>query len=63
MKKILLGLASTFLMLQAQIPNTKQLIVVTTQDWSVPNGTLQRYEKTDKWQKVVVRGQVMLMLL
>jgi len=38
--------------LYAQIPNTKQLIVVTTQNWSTPNGALQRYEKTDAWHKV-----------
>jgi len=39
--------------LQAQIPNTKQLIVVTTKNWSIPSGTLQRYEKEgSKWHKV-----------
>jgi len=38
--------------LYAQIPDTKQLIVVSTQNWSTPNGTLQRYEKTDAWHKV-----------
>ncbi|CAA6826368.1 MAG: Unknown protein [uncultured Sulfurovum sp.] len=52
MKKILLGVASTFLMLQAQTINTQQLIVVITQNWSTPKGILQRYEKRDKWQKV-----------
>lgn len=42
-----------FITLQAQLPDTKQLIVVTTKDWSAPNGTLQRYEKTaNAWHKV-----------
>ena len=37
----------------AQIPNTKQLIVVTTKNWSVPSGMLQRYEKEGSiWHKV-----------
>ena len=52
MKKILLSLSFAFISLQAQMPDTKQLIVVTTQNWSTPNGTLQRYEKTDAWYKV-----------
>jgi D-alanyl-D-alanine dipeptidase len=52
MKNILLGLIFVSLSLQAQMPNTKQLIVVSTKNWSTPNGTLQRYEKTNKWRKV-----------
>jgi len=54
MKKILLGLLFAFISLQAQkIPDTKQLIVVTTKNWSVPVGMLQRYEKEDNaWHKV-----------
>ena len=53
MKKILLGLLFVTMTLQAQISDTKQLIVVTTKNWSTPNGVLQRYEKADKaWQKV-----------
>ena len=53
MKKILLGLSFALITLQAQIPDTKQLIVVTTKNWSTPNGTLQRYEKADKaWHKI-----------
>jgi len=40
------------LTLYAQLPDTKQLIVVSTQNWSTPNGTLQRYEKTNDWHKV-----------
>jgi len=37
-----------------QIPNdTKQLLVVTTANWSTKNGVLQRYEKIQNhWQKV-----------
>ena len=52
--KIVLILCLSLFFLQAQdISNTKQLIVVTTQDWSTPNGTLQRYEKKDKvWYTV-----------
>jgi len=53
MKKILLGFAFALITLQAQMPDTKQLIVVTTKNWSTPSGVLQRYEKTDKaWHKV-----------
>ena len=52
MKKILLGLVWVMMTLEAQIPDTKQLIVVSSKNWSTPNGTLQRYEKTDKWRKV-----------
>ena len=37
-----------------EIPNdTKQLLVVTTDNWSTKDGVLQRYEKIDKeWKKV-----------
>ncbi len=53
MKRILLSLAFVMMTLQAQIPDTKQLIVVSTKNWSTANGLLQRYEKTDdKWQKI-----------
>ena len=56
MKKILLALSLAVMTVQAQMPNTKQLIVVTTKNWSTSNGTLQRYEKTetttDNWHKV-----------
>ncbi len=53
MKKILLGLSFVLVSLQAQIPDTKQLIVVSTKNWSTPNGVLQRYERTDKkWHKI-----------
>jgi len=53
MKKILLGFSFMLVLLQAQIPNTKQLIVVTTKNWSAPEGILQRYEKKEgKWYTV-----------
>lgn len=53
MKNILLGLLLTCITLQAQVPDSKQLIVVTTKNWSTPNGILQRYEKTEKvWKKI-----------
>ena len=53
MKKILVGLSLAFMTLQAQIPDTKQLIVVKTKNWSISNGILQRYERKEQaWQKV-----------
>lgn len=52
MRSLLTFCFSLFL-LQAQIPETKQLIVVTSKDWSTSNGMLQRYEKTNNiWHKV-----------
>ncbi|WP_294951623.1 hypothetical protein [Sulfurovum sp.] len=53
MKKILLGCLLFAATLQANLPDTKQLIVVTAKNWSTPNGTLQRYEKKGtKWHRV-----------
>ncbi len=53
MKKILLGLLFMGITLQAQMPDTKQLMAVSTKNWSASNGVLQRYEKIDKaWYKV-----------
>ncbi len=53
MKKILLILTIFVLTLHAKLPNTKQLIVVSTQNWSTPNGILQRYEKKNNtWNKI-----------
>ncbi len=50
-KSLLLALLFT-LGCSANMPDTKQLIVVTTKNWSTPNGLLQRYEKADKsWAK------------
>ena len=51
-KNLLLSLLLT-LGTYAQMPDTKQLIVVSTQNWSTPQGSLQRYEKEGKaWHKV-----------
>ena len=51
-KNLLLSLLLT-LGAYAQIPDTKQLIVVTGKEWSTPYGKLQRYEKEGKrWHKV-----------
>jgi len=48
--KIVVALCVTLMTLQAQ---TKQVLVVTTKNWSTPTGTLQRYELDDTgWQKV-----------
>ncbi len=51
--KILLTLClSIFLTYAGNIPKTEQLIVVTTKNWSTPNGKLQRYDKQGKtWHK------------
>jgi len=52
--KILLTLClSIFLSHATDMGKTKQLIVVTTKNWSASNGVLQRYEKQkNSWQKV-----------
>ncbi len=53
MRKILLLAILITVASYAQIPNTKQLIVVTTKNWSTSSGILQRYEKEGKaWHKV-----------
>ncbi|MGB5506371.1 MAG: hypothetical protein WBM70_06775 [Sulfurovum sp.] len=53
MKTLLLLCLSLFLLQAEEIPDTKQLLVVTTKNWSVPTGVLQRYEREDdKWHKV-----------
>lgn len=44
---------SVFLVQAQNLLDTKQLLVVTTKDWSTSDGMLQRYEKTDQtWHKV-----------
>ena len=52
--KILLTLCLSLFLASAQkLPNTKQLIVVSTKNWSTPNGLLQRYEKKNNaWHTV-----------
>ncbi len=51
--KILLTLCLTlFFAYAGKIPPTEQLIVVTTKNWSAPNGILQRYDKQGSvWHK------------
>ena len=54
MRKILLTSLLFFTLINAQeLPDTRQLIVVTTKDWNADSGRLQRYEKSSgKWRKV-----------
>jgi len=53
MKTLLLFCLSVFLLHSQEIPDTKQLLVVTTKNWSVPTGELQRYERQNgHWVKV-----------
>ena len=59
--KFVLLFCFSFLLLQAQMPNTSQLIVVTTADWQTPKGTLQRYEKVGNiWQKTGKAIEILL---
>lgn len=52
MKIVLIFCLSLFLLQAQKLPDTKQIIVVTTDDWSTPTGTLQRYErKNSTWVK------------
>lgn len=52
--KLFLTLCFTLFFSHASaIPDTKQLLVVTTENWSTPTGSLQRYEREDHtWKKV-----------
>jgi D-alanyl-D-alanine dipeptidase len=52
--KLLLTLCFTlFLSYASQIPESKQLLVVTTENWSTSIGSLQRYEREgNTWKKV-----------
>ena len=54
MRKILLTVTLLVSLMYAEkLPDTQQLIVVTTQGWNDNSGTLQRYEKSrGKWHKV-----------
>ncbi len=53
MKLVLILCLSVFLLQAEDTSNTKQLLVVTTEDWSRPSGKLQRYEKKENsWEKV-----------
>ena len=51
-KKIIILLLLVTLSIYAKIPETKQLIVVTTENWSTPEGKLQRFEhRQGQWVK------------
>ncbi len=53
MKSLLLFCLSAFLLQAHEMPDTKQLLVVSTKNWSTSTGSLQRYERQDKhWKKV-----------
>jgi D-alanyl-D-alanine dipeptidase len=53
MRSVLLFCLSAFFLQAQEIPDSKQLLVVTTKNWSVSTGSLQRYERDDdSWQKV-----------
>jgi D-alanyl-D-alanine dipeptidase len=53
MRTLLLFCLSAFLLHAQEIPDSKQLLVVTTENWSVSSGLMQRYERKNKqWHKV-----------
>lgn len=53
MRSVLLFCLSLFLLQSQEMPDTKQLLVVTTKNWSISSGIMQRYERQNKsWQKV-----------
>jgi D-alanyl-D-alanine dipeptidase len=53
MRSLLLFSLSLFFLQAQKIPDPKQLLVVTTKNWSVSTGTLQRYERDGShWKKV-----------
>ncbi len=46
---------------KATLSNTKQLIVVETDNWSTPNATLQRFEKiSQRWRQIGQTIQVII---
>jgi L,D-peptidoglycan transpeptidase YkuD (ErfK/YbiS/YcfS/YnhG family) len=53
MKSLLILCLSAFLLQAQEMPDTKQLLVVTTNNWSTSTGSLQRFEKDNKsWVQV-----------
>ncbi len=53
MKSLLILCLSAFLLHAQEMPDTKQLLVVTTNNWSTSSGSLQRYERDNKsWVQV-----------
>ena len=59
--KFVLLFCLSLLVLHAKIPQSRQLIVVTTADWSTSKGTLQRYDKVgNAWQKTGKAIEILL---
>jgi len=53
MKSLLLFCLSIFFLQAQELPDSKQLLVVTTKNWSISSGSLQRYERGNgSWKKV-----------
>lgn len=53
MKSVILICLSLFLLQAQEMPDSKQLLVVTTKNWSVSSGSMQRYERdNNNWHKV-----------
>lgn len=53
MKSLLILCLSAFLLQAQEMPDTKQLLVVTTNNWSTSSGSLQRYERDNtSWVQV-----------
>ena len=53
MKSLLILCLSAFLLQAQEMPDTKQLLIVTTNNWSTSTGSLQRFEKDNKsWVQV-----------
>jgi len=53
MKSLLLFCLSLFLLYAQEIPDSKQLLVVTTENWSESTGVMQRYErKNGQWHRM-----------
>ncbi|HEY9128269.1 MAG TPA: L,D-transpeptidase family protein [Sulfurovum sp.] len=53
MRTLLLFCLFLFFLHAQELPKTKQLIVVTTKNWTISSGVLQRYERENgEWHKV-----------
>jgi len=61
MKTLLLFCFSLFLLHAQEMTESKQLLVVTTKNWSVSSGSLQRYERDgNSWKKVGQKIDILL---
>lgn len=59
--KFVLLFCFSLIALQAKMPVSTQLIVVTTADWSTSKGTLQRYDKSgNTWHKTGIPIDILL---